>query len=337
MIFLQVGFIEQDFTKKAFLGRANAIRWRRCWSVPEVGIHDYDKSHANQYDWRYLLQRKLWLLFRFCYDVVGALQCPILLAPLNDSGPIVWPSLGYVSADGTKKLANGPRLPHAITYNGYVYVFYQDDFYTVGSDNNNLLDVGDRRSGLKVMRAWLPNIESGNWLVYYEPPGAQGGFTQPALPAGFSNYGQGFFSTPGPLATPLFGRNVHNPAIGSSETKSFAVAQAGPNLFVGAEWYTDYQDEGTSQCPGKEKLALRTSSDLINWSNRLDIYGCLDPSSFQMDYAELVDAGSTSNTQIDPSNFYIVGSYHNSDGSFSYYSLHEGLVSQSVSFEISWQ
>ena len=86
----------------------------------------------------------------------------------TDYGPIVWPSQGYISSDGTIKVANGPRHPHAIIAGNYAYVFYQDSYYTNGSDGLYNLDAGDRRGGMKVIgmptinrlrlvRATLPN------------------------------------------------------------------------------------------------------------------------------------------------------------------------------------
>src|SRR5437588_12230880 len=80
----------------------------------------------------------------------------------------------------------------------YAYVFYQDSYYTNGFDGLYNLDVGDRRGGMKVIRAQLPNVQPGSWYAYYQPAASSAGdFTEPALPSGV-------FSTPGPRATPLF-------------------------------------------------------------------------------------------------------------------------------------
>jgi hypothetical protein len=251
----------------------------------------------------------------------------------TDHGPIVWPSRGYVSPGNitltcdppptpTLKVANGPRHPHAIIVGEFVYVFYVDSFYTTGSDGLYNLDVGDRRGGMKVIRAQLPNVGPGNWYAYYEPEGAAGDFTEPALPGSD-------FSIPGPRATPLFPNNKdRNPKNlkydhGNYEGFSFAVAQVrGQNLYVGVEQYQDWGLEGPLMCEGKMRVALRTSTDILHWSNRIPLYdGCQDYANFALNLPEFVDASSTSNTQIDLNDFYIVG-----NKPFSYFYMHVGLT-----------
>jgi hypothetical protein len=235
----------------------------------------------------------------------------------TDYGPIVWPSQGYISSDGTMKIANGPRHPHAIIAGNYAYVFYQDFYYTNGLDGLYNRDVGDRRGGMKVIRALLPNVQPGSWYAYFEPAGSSAGdFTEPALP------GVPGFSVPGPRATPLF-TNMTDPNHGNYEGLSFAVAQVkGQNLYVGVEEYADYGLEAPVMCPGKMRVALRTSADLVHWSARIPLYdGCQDYANFTLNLPEFVDASSTSNTQIDLNDFYIVG-----NKPFKYYYMHVGLT-----------
>ena len=236
----------------------------------------------------------------------------------TDYGPIVWPSQGYISPDGKLKIANGPRHPHAIIVASYAYVFYQDMYYTNGLDSLYNLDVGDRRGGMKVIRAQLPNVQPGNWYAYFQPTGSGAGdFTEPALPNTSPS-----FSLPGPRATPLFTNGI-GPNHGNYEGVSFAVAQVkGQNVYVGAEEYADYGLEGPLMCAGKMRVALRTSTDLIHWSARIPLYdGCQDYPNFALNLPEFVDASSTSNTQIDLNNFYIVG-----NKPFHYYYMHVGLT-----------
>jgi hypothetical protein len=219
-----------------------------------------------------------------------------------DAGPIVWPSMGYGTADGKTKLSNGARHPSSIVANGYLYVFYIDQQYTNGVDGNSANDYGDRRSGLKVMRAELPYFQPGQWMVYYN-----GAFSEDALPSGFTAANmQAFVSTQGPLATPLF--STVNPTKGSSETIHFSVsAIQNSSAYLGVEQYVDYQDEGPSQCPGMEKLAFRVSTDLVNWSARRDFYGCLDAADFALQYPEFMDSSGATNNEIDPADFYVLG------------------------------
>jgi hypothetical protein len=235
------------------------------------------------------------------------------LVPFSDQGPIVWPSLGYVTADRLAKLANGPRHPHAITHGGHIYVFYIDHFYTNGRDGNAALDRGERRSGVKVIRAKLPDVAPGAWRIFHD-----GGFDEPALPAAFLADDPASFARPGPVATPLFA-NRRDPTAGTSETESFAAAKVdGLELFVGAEVYQDWQDEAPSPCPGKHRLALRFSTDLVHWSDRRDIYGCADAGAFGLHYASFVRRDSSSNEAIDADDFYVVGTARKSFETFEY-------------------
>ncbi|MBV9971210.1 MAG: hypothetical protein JO228_14585 [Xanthobacteraceae bacterium] len=235
------------------------------------------------------------------------------LVPLADQGPIVWPSLGYVSADRLTKLANGPRHPHAITRNGYMYVFYIDHFYTNGRDGNAALDRGGRRSGVKLIRAKLPDVAPGAWRIFRD-----GAFDGAALPSAFLADDPVSFARPGPVATPLF-VNRRDPTSGTSETESFAVAKVdGADLFVGAEVFQDWQDQAPSPCPGKHRLALRFATDLVHWSERRNIYGCTDAAVFDLHYATFVRRDSSTNEVIDGDDFYVVGTGRKSAEAFEY-------------------
>jgi hypothetical protein len=68
--------------------------------------------------------------------------------------------------------------------------------------------------------------------------------------------------------------------------------------------------QGSTSCgagPGKQGLALRLSKDLIHWSDRRDIYGCLDAREFGVHYATFVRHDSSTNDVIDFDDFYLVG------------------------------
>lgn len=55
------------------------------------------------------------------------------------------------------------------------------------------------------------------------------------------------------------------------------------------------------------KVALRTSEDLVNWSPRMDVYGCLDRNTFGLFYAKFLDSTGNTNYEIDPNDFYLIG------------------------------
>lgn len=247
----------------------------------------------------------------------GALPQP---EKLIDDGPIVWPSSGYVSADGETKLSSGPRCPTAIVKDGEVYVFYVDTRYTNGRDGGEKADFGERRSGLKVMRAVVRPPAAPRFEVYFD-----GRFGEAALPAGYSNdRALDFVATPGPRATPLFGPSGR----GSKETLEFAAARiAGTDLYLGVEQYEDFQDEGVSECRGQGKLALRISRDLVHWSPRHDIYGCASRKQFKMWYPRFVDEAGAQTTEIDPKNFKILGTalYERDASGLQLYSMNVSL------------
>lgn len=262
-----------------------------------------------------------------CYFAsVGVASVPFALAtnwgqvPFADLGPIVWPSAGYLTPDGGSKLSNGPRHPSSIAANGYLYVFYIDHRYSNGADGFVALDVGDRRSGLKVARAALPHFEPGQFKAYFN-----GAFSEDALPQGFTASNMlAFAAAEGPRSTPLFG----GPTVGSAETARFSVARIrGTTFFVGVEEYVDYQVEGTSPCPGAFRLALRSSQDLVHWSARVPLYGCVDALSFHLHYPTFVDEAGWANDAVDAAGFYVLGTSLTNESSSSrgLYRLHVSL------------
>lgn len=217
---------------------------------------------------------------------------------LTDYGPITWPSAGYMTTDGLTKISDGPRHPYSIIKDNYLYVFYLDQIYTDGEDGNySKYNINDQQAGIKVIRAPVDNLAPSQWRAYFN-----GKFDQPTLPEGFdAKQMSAFASSLGPKATVIMGEN-------STLRVSFAVAKIkGTQSFIGVETYIDYEE---SQClaPGKYKVALRTSEDLVHWSARKDVYGCLDRNVFGLFYAKFLDATGNSNYEIDPNDFYLIGS-----------------------------
>jgi hypothetical protein len=216
---------------------------------------------------------------------------------LWDYGPITWPSAGYTSEDGLTKISDGPRHPYSIIKDGFIYVFYIDYIYTNGQDQNySKYNSPERQPGLKLIRAPVENFSPPNWRAYFN-----GQFSEKTLPEEFDPQKMPKFSSQlGPKATVIFGE-------ASTSRISFSVAKIkGTQSYIGAETYIDYNQ---SQCtaPGMYKVALRISEDLVNWSNRTDVYGCLPRKDFGLFYAKFLDSTGTTNFEVDPNEFYLIG------------------------------
>ncbi|HEY1217161.1 MAG TPA: hypothetical protein VGE93_26330, partial [Bryobacteraceae bacterium] len=104
----------------------------------------------------------------------------------NDMGPVVWPSTGYLQANG-EKFTCGVNTPSSIQYDGYVYIFFHDDgpygspgappFYPPPAEEG-------REEGIKVARAPLADaLDPRAWKVFSrDPSGAE--VWHPSLPDG---------------------------------------------------------------------------------------------------------------------------------------------------------
>jgi hypothetical protein len=198
---------------------------------------------------------------------------------LNDLGPIAWPSAGYIKPDGTQA-STGLRHPSSIVYNNYVYIYVRDESK-------------DGTGGIKLIRCAVADIL--NPARYQTWSETQGWIS--SLPKGFakercSNY----FAVRGPQNSPLFPPDG-NPI-------RFSVARfKNSDLFIGVEQYNDGLDNG--RC----KLAFRTSTDLIHWSDRVNFYSnkTLNWNDFQYKYPIFLSADGTSNNDIDINSFFVIG------------------------------
>ncbi|WP_207514237.1 T9SS type A sorting domain-containing protein [Longitalea luteola] len=200
---------------------------------------------------------------------------------LNDLGPIGWPSAGYVNSSGGQT-SYGLRHPSSIVYGHYVYIFVKDESHDV-------------TGGIKCIRVHDSNIFNPN---AYETWSVNDWI--PSLPAGFNkDQAAAFFSTRGPQSTPVFPNDMN--------TIRFSVAKfKNTNRFIGLELYFDGQ--------GKPHMAYRLSTNLIDWSDRVDFYAeDADWSSLRFKYPIFLSADGTSNVEIDENEFYIIGtSWNNS-------------------------
>ena len=196
-------------------------------------------------------------------------------------GPIAWPSAGYIDANGIT-VGRGVRHPSSIISNGYLYVYYLDSSLPPNR-------------GIRVVRARVgsaTNPQSWERL-------SGGAFKSGTLPDGFQIVNQEidhhFYQMPSPASDFAFPPST-DPA------DRFSVAKlSNTNGFIGVETGHD--------ASGSIVLSLRTSTDLINWSDRqiINVPGFTGAGGLGPCYSLLLSADGKSNTEVDPANFYVIG------------------------------
>jgi len=213
----------------------------------------------------------------------------------NDLGPIAWPSTGYLQPNGVKATC-GIGIPSSIVYNGYVYVFFMDHGAYGGL--NPVLEEG-RLGGIKVVRA--PVNEALDPLAYraYYRDTAGSDTWRPSLPAGFTKETMlNFLSVRGPKTTDIMDEE---PWI-SAPLRFSVAAVKNTNYFIGVESYSDLTDGA------RYKTALRWSTDLVHWTPRMLVIS--DAAGFEssrMNYPIFLSKDGLSNTQVDSSDFFVLG------------------------------
>lgn len=200
----------------------------------------------------------------------------------NNVGPIAWPVSGYVKADGTQA-SRGLRHPSSFVEDGYIYVYYLD------------ASLAPQR-GIRVIRARLE--EALNPFAWQRLSG--GRFVTGTLPSGFSvtheRINPNFYKMQGPANDFVF------PPTARSDR--FSVARLrGLKAYVGVENYLDDS--------GRARVGLRTSKDLIHWSERIDYdvpgyTGQAWPNGGPH-YPVFMNWEGTSNTVVDADRFYVNG------------------------------
>jgi len=214
-----------------------------------------------------------------------------LTGDFNDEGPIIWPSMGYLDSSGNK-VSYGLRSPSSIIHDGYIYVYYLDTAYA------GIQESAGKRSGIKVARAPVSSGgRPGSFMNYYA-----GSFNQPSLPSGFNKENiYDYLDEPGPLADVV---------LGDWESIRFSVAKiSGTDYFLGVE--VRY-DASNSNLHG---VYLRISKDLVQWSEPVLIDNTLAYEWYnqEMQYPIFIDEGALTNSEINPDNFYILGTSTNSE------------------------
>jgi len=214
----------------------------------------------------------------------------------NDIGPICWPNNGYATSSGIKT-TTGFRHPSSIIVGDYLYIFVMQG----GSYKGWITETEGRKGGVKLLRVLKSeSLDPSKYEIYYKDE-LGNVFWNPSLPTGFTKENMlSFISVPGPKSTGILEDNSN-----LSDVVRFSVAKVkNKNYYVGLEQYRLWSNGSVY------KLALRFSTDLINWTDRYDVYTANSWESGKLNYPVLLDKYGWSNTDVDEDDFYVVGTEH---------------------------
>jgi len=217
----------------------------------------------------------------------------------NDLGPILWPSLGFVTSDNINA-SEGLMQPSSIINGNYIYIFIWDK----GPLGNHKGQEGKSR-GIKLVRTTITNCTNpALYEVYYKDPAGLIHWL-PSLPKGFTKETLlQFVKVPGPKATDILTDEIPN----NTEAFRFTAARVkNHTYFIGCEEYIDNNDQK------RHHIALRFSYNLIDWSKRKKIVETsTNWNASDMNYPIFVSADGWSNTEVDLDDFYLVGTHSQS-------------------------
>jgi hypothetical protein len=214
----------------------------------------------------------------------------------NDIGPICWPNNGYTTPGGVKT-TTGFRHPSSIIVGDYLYIFIMQG----GSYEGLITETEGRKGGVKLLRVLKSeSLDPGKYEIYYKDELGNVAWN-PSLPSGFTKENMLSYTTvPGPKSTGILEDHSN-----VSDVVRFSVAKVkNKNYYVGLEQYRLWAAQT------EYKLALRFSNDLINWTDRYDIYSVVGWSNGKLNYPVLLDKYGWSNTDVDEDDFYVVGTEH---------------------------
>jgi len=221
------------------------------------------------------------------------------LNDLHHGGPIVWPAVGFVRNNNGQweKSSDGLRHPRSIIHHGYLYVYYIDQ------SRPNTEEAVQGWSGwgscVKIARAKLNDDGlPGPFKVYTS---VTDDFTEDGLPAGFSNANiRNFWNVKGPKGTCI-----------STFSDHFSVAKIkGSNYFLALDAYNSSSPPAgfTVRCdPYCYNIALRISDDLIHWGPPHFIRVAPKWTEGLINYSIFLDKNGITNYEIDPDEFYVIG------------------------------
>jgi hypothetical protein len=202
-----------------------------------------------------------------------------------NQGPVVWPASGYTDG-GDGKLSYGVRQPSAIVAPDFIDKLAGDFYYVY------YVDESIANLGTKVARA--PVLPSGAPGPFVSWTGAD--FDTPALPAGFTPASfASFFDQPGPPSVAVVPDNTIRVSVAH-------VSDVTPATYLAVEEIYD----ATSTW----RIILRASHDLVHFGPSVEIAELAQPlgvASATLRYPLFLSADATSNTEIQSSGFYLIG------------------------------
>jgi len=194
---------------------------------------------------------------------------------INDRGPITWPEFGYIDENGNSR-GCGLRHPSIFCNDEYVYITYLEQ-----SENG----------GTKIIRA--KKDKDGFPCEFYKY--SQGDFTQNALPRDFNKNDTAFLKMPS-------GNSVDILGMSKCKTMRFHIAKiTGTDLFLGVQ--------EMFHPLGYITVVLRVSRDLVHWSKYTELPNMRFAKWHlgMLHYPRIVNARFETVSEIDPKNFYIIG------------------------------
>ncbi len=203
-----------------------------------------------------------------------------------NQGPVVWPASGYTDG-GDGKLSYGVRQPSAIVApdligkiaGSFYYLYYLDESLTT-------------LYGTKVARA--PVLPSGVPGPFVSWTGAD--FDSPALPAGFSPASfASFFDQPGPPSVAVVPDNTIRVSVAH-------LSDVTPATYLAVEEIYDSRNTW--------RIVLRASHDLVHFGPSVELGELAQSaglSAATLRYPLFLSADASSNTEIQASGFYLIG------------------------------
>jgi hypothetical protein len=225
----------------------------------------------------------------------------------NDTGPIVWPPSGYPPG-GLFESLGGPRVLMA---SGYFYLFYNYNYGNPATDGYLLARATQASLGMP-----------GSWQTWC---GTSGTWVN-SLPAGFTKENMAaYYQTPGGCATRLAGLPTSPMSIG------VAASTAGGYLAV-IERFRPLSN-------GKQSwvIELYSSSNLTSWTyvttlrERFDVNPDVQSNSWgagDSHYPIFLSADGWRTDLVNPTSFFIHGTWGTADGTVTAYKLATLNVSQ---------
>ena len=260
-----------------------------CWS-------GYDPSGNYRHCWDSFQNFVSLLKIDYPWSPKSTITNPLNDPSIKDIGPIIWPEANYRGCyDGEghnlRSRSSGFYQPTSFVDNGYLYVFFKRGICP-----------GAARNSLETLEI------SSAWRFFNKTTGL---LDVPSLPDGFTKEKiRDFYDVSTNRKSDCLWEN--RPFL---HTQYFSVAKIkGTPFFIGAE-------ETSNTANNDWQMGLRFSSDLLKWSEPKVLFSanCGEGSSGwgcgEFSYPVFYDSQATTNYEIEPWDFWILGMHATAGGS----------------------